>query len=120
LSGFFKGFLDLIEKIHFDDNMPSNHNICITNLKSPYLLVRQGDKWISKPKKEVLDNFISKKYIFIDEKCNELEKKNIISKKIVKDFREFQHTYDNTESQINTKKDIIMMLYNNKNKIKIK
>jgi len=30
LSGLFPGFINFIEKVHFDENAPENHNICIT------------------------------------------------------------------------------------------
>jgi hypothetical protein len=55
LTGFFPGFIKFIEKIHFDENMPSNHNICITNLKSNNLFVYNDNEWLTKNKREELD-----------------------------------------------------------------
>ena len=28
MKDIFPGFLNFVEKIHYDDAMPSNHNIC--------------------------------------------------------------------------------------------
>ena len=65
LSGLFSGFIKFIEKVHFDENMPENHNICITNLKSKYICVYDDcGKWIAKDKNETIDRFIDKKYNF--------------------------------------------------------
>ena len=43
-TGFFPGFIKFIEKIHFDENMPENHNICITNLKSNFMFTMCVDE----------------------------------------------------------------------------
>jgi hypothetical protein len=73
LGGFFPGFIKFIEKVHFDDNAPANHNINITNLKSKYLHIYEDNQWTAKEKADVLDKFISKKYSFLVDKCEELE-----------------------------------------------
>jgi hypothetical protein len=119
LSGFFPGFIKFIEKIHFDKEMPSNHNICISNLKSKYMQIYDGDKWSTTEKNEILDNFILKKYNILSNKCNELEENNKISNSIVDKFLQFSKNYTDEESQKITKNDIMLMIYNNKNKIKI-
>jgi hypothetical protein len=119
LTGFFPGFIKFIEKIHFDENMPSNHNICITNLKSNNLFVYNDNEWLTKNKKEELDRFILKKYNILTEKCCELEEKKIIGENIVNDFIKFTKNYADNEAQKITKNDIMLMIYNNRKKIKI-
>jgi hypothetical protein len=116
LSGFFPGFIKFIEKIHFDDKAPENQNICISNLKSKYIDVYENNKWITKEKKDILDKFIRKKYNILDDKCDELEENNIIDDKIIEKFRDFQENYKNDESQKNTQNNIMLMIYNNRNK----
>jgi hypothetical protein len=118
LSGFFPGFIQFIEKIHFDDNAPENHNICITNLKSKHVYVNENNKWIVKEKHDILDNFITKKYNLLTDKFEEFEENNIINDKIIDNFKEFQENYDNVESQKNTKNNIMLMMYNNRDKVK--
>jgi hypothetical protein len=118
LSGFFPGFVKFIEKVHFDENAPENHNICISNLKSKYVYVNENNKWIVKDKKDILDNFITKKYNLLTDKFEEFEENNIINDKIIHKFKEFQENYDNLESQKNTKNNIMLMIYNNRDKVK--
>jgi len=118
LTGFFPGFIKFIEKIHFDENMPSNHNICITNLQSNNLYICDDNEWLVKNKKEELDKFILKKYNILTEKCCELEEKKIISENIVNDFMKFTKNYEDNEAKKITKNDIMLMIYNNRKKIK--
>lgn len=115
---YFFGFVRFIEKIHFDDNMPGNHNICITNIKSKNLHVYENDRWMLREKNDVLDKFISRKYNMLIDKCEELEESGQLSDKIIEDFAEFTRNYKDKEAQKNTKNDIMMMLYNNRDKIK--
>jgi hypothetical protein len=56
---FFQGFLKFIEKVHFDESVPENHNINITNLKSKYLHIYENNQWTAKEKAYVLDKFIN-------------------------------------------------------------
>ena len=120
LNGFFPGFIQFIEKIHFDENAPENHNICITNLKSKYICVYENDKWITKEKNDIIDDLITKKYNLLSSKCEELEESKQISDKTIKNFEEFCENYDNIEAQKTTKNNITMMIYNNKDKLKNK
>ena len=34
LNSFFPGFVNFIEKVHFDENAPANQNLCINNIKA--------------------------------------------------------------------------------------
>ena len=78
LSGLFPGFIKFIEKIHFDENAPENHNICITNLKSKYMCVYDGDDWITKDKNETIDRFIAKKYNLLVKMISDISKQLFI------------------------------------------
>ena len=120
LNGFFPGFINFIEKIHFDETAPQNHNLCITNLKSKFICVYDNGKWIVKDKDDIIDNLITKKYNLLGEKCEELEESKEISKKIIENFEEFCENYNSKEAQKNTKKEALLMIYNNKDKIALK
>lgn len=117
MSGFFPGFIKFIKKIHFDDDMPENHNIYATNLKSKYIYVYEDNKWIIKQKNDIIDDIMRKKYLLLDDKCEEYEDKEI-NENISSKFREFQKNFYNDEAQKNTKDDIMLLLYNNRDKIK--
>ena len=120
LNKFFPGFIEFIEKIHFDENAPQNHNIFISNLKSKYLSVFDDGKWITKEKNDIIDDLIIKKYNLLSDKCEQLEESKQINDKTIRNFEELCENYDNKESQKTTKKNIMLMIYNNKDKIKNK
>ncbi len=120
LNTYFKGFINFIEKVHFDDNVPENHNICITNLKSKDIKVYDNGKWVAKPKTDIIDKFLRKKLNILIDKCEELEETDQITEKVVDKFSEFQINYTDDKAKKTTKDDIILMMYNNKDKIKVK
>jgi chromosome condensin MukBEF ATPase and DNA-binding subunit MukB len=118
LNSFFKGLSNLIEKIHFDENVPENHNISFTNLRSKYINIYDNNKWITIDKNEIVDKIISKKYDLLNDKFEELKENNKLNNKITNNFEEFQENYNNLEAKKNTKENIKLLLYNNRNKIK--
>jgi hypothetical protein len=120
LSGFFPGFIKFIEKIHFDVNVPENHNICITNLKSKYIYIYDNGKWDTKEKNDIIDKFIYKKYIMLADKCDELGENNEIDENILNKFSQFSENYKDKEAQKYTKDEIMLMIYNNKGKVNLK
>jgi len=120
LSGYFPGFINFIEKVHFDENMPENNNICITNLKSKFMYTHDGSKWVTMNKDDVIDKFIKNKYNHLSDKCDELEETNEIDEKTLNKFLSFAQNYKDEEAEKNTKDKILLMIYNNKDKIKLK
>ena len=100
--------------------MPENHNICLTNLKSKDVKVFENDKWIAKPKTDVIDKLLRKKLNTLIDKCEEFEESEQITEKVADDFAEFQVNYMNEKSKKITKDDVILMIYNNKDKVKDK
>jgi hypothetical protein len=118
LNGFFPGFIKFIEKVHFDDNAPQNKNISITNLRSKYLSVHNGYDWITQDKNDIIDNLLIKKHNQLANKCEELEEKKKIDKKTIDNFEEFCQNYNDIEAKKNTRENVIMMIYDNKNKNK--
>ena len=119
LSGFFPGFVEYIKKIHYDDEMPSNHNIYISNLNSKYAYVYKDDKWNVEKKESLVDNIVSKKMLLLDAKCDELEKEGSLTDKIIHNHNSFEKNYTNggDESEKYLADDIMLLLYNNRDKI---
>jgi hypothetical protein len=120
LNGFFPGFIKFIEKIHFDEKAPENHNLCITNLRSKYISIFDNKKWLMKEKSDIIDNLLIKKYNQLSDKCEELEASNQIDKKTIENFEEFCQNYTDKEAQKATKNNVILMIYNNIDKLKNK
>ena len=119
LSTFFPGFIDYIKKIHFDDRMPSNHNVYISKINSKFAYIFEDNQWNLKKKDDILDKIISRKRISLNDKCNELYDSGIIDDTIVNLNEEFNKNYydggDETEKILCD--DIELLLYNYKNKI---
>jgi hypothetical protein len=84
------------------------------------MYIFENDKWAIKEKNELIDKFIAKKYDMLAYKCEELEENKEIDNNVLEKFNKFTKNYQDIEAQKNTKNDIIMMLYNNKNKINMK
>ena len=120
LNGFFPGLVEYIEKVHFDENAPQNHNICISNLKSKYITIHNGTKWVTHMRDDVINRFINRKHNQLIDKREELEDLKKIDKKIIDNFDEFCETLKNNDAQKSIKNDVITMLYDNKDKIKIR
>ena len=120
LSKLFPGLLEYIEHVHFSDNMPSNHNICIPKLNSKYIAIFEKNKWNLKDKNELLNKFITKKISALDKKCDELENKQILTENTVESYNDFINTYyeGGDESKKKFKEDIELLIFNNRAKIK--
>jgi hypothetical protein len=118
LNTFFPGFVGYVNKVHFDENMPQNHNILISNLRSKYISIYDGEKWITKDKNDIIDNLILKKHNQLSSICEQLENENKLDKNIIENFEEFCESFKNKEAQKTIKNNIVSMLYDNRNKIK--
>lgn len=55
-----RGLVDLVEKIHFDQEKRANNNIRITNKKMPFIEYHNGARWIYEKKDKVLSDLIDK------------------------------------------------------------
>ena len=77
-------------------------------------------EWLSKDKNHTIDTFIAKKYNIFVNKLDELEGLNQIDENILEKFNAFAKNYQDAEAQKNTKLDIMLMIYNNKDKINMK
>lgn len=53
-----KGFIELIENIHFHPETPQNANLRITNKKLPYIEYHNGEKWQYGHKSKVIDDIV--------------------------------------------------------------
>jgi hypothetical protein len=117
-NSFFKGFLNFIEKIHFDENAPENHNLCLTNIRSKYINVCENNNWVLKEKDEIVEKLINKKYDLLNDKFEEFEGAKKLSDKVSDNFKEFQENYTDVEAQKTTKENVKLMLYNKRDKVK--
>lgn len=55
-----KGLVELIEKIHFDEQKPANANIRISNKKLNFIETHNGKKWVYAKKDHVLNDLMER------------------------------------------------------------
>jgi len=85
----FPGFLNFITKIYYDDEMPSNHNICIKNIKSNDGCIFDGKKWNLTDRDELITALINHKTKILNNKYEEFEENNEVSEKLEEAFSHF-------------------------------
>ena len=57
----------LIKEVHFNPNVPENHNIYISNIKNKYAMVYDGTRWEIKDQDETIDKLIIDQEYAIEE-----------------------------------------------------
>lgn len=114
----FKGFQavpTLIEHIHFNKNLPENHNVYIPNFRSKYAMVFDGENWKLLDSSEIISQLCDDKRIFLENKFNEFyESLNDVTKN---KFEKFLEEADTEIVKKRYKEDIKLLLYNNRNMI---
>ena len=109
----------LVQKLHFNPNHPENYNMVITNLKTKYAKVFDGNRWLVYDEDELLEKLLMDREYLITEwtACNDSEK-----------FQKWNEKWDNFQDDLHEnerlrdkiKKEIKFALYNNKNLIEVK
>jgi hypothetical protein len=109
---------EMIKLVHFNNIHPENKNIYISNLKTNYVMVYDGDKWIVKNRDQMLDKLISDNEKFMHKKLSEWydETNNVKYKKAMKKFQKYLHVNANTNLIDNIKDELKLMFYNNRGK----
>jgi hypothetical protein len=118
---------ELIRQINLNQNMPENHNVYISNIKSKYGHINDGQKWILTKVDQLLDDLVSKKKDDIEELLGEYEEE--LPEKVVDKIRdviaslEYDPLSDEEETKDTKKKkkfkkqivdEVKLLLYNNK------
>ncbi len=109
----YKALVNIIEKIHFNDDYPENKNIRLLNKRDNKIQVKNNGKWNYKDKEEALryaiDDSNEKLEQFYDEKSKQFRKIIRLScKEIIKNVQE-----SNTELLKNLYKELDLVLFNN-------
>jgi uncharacterized C2H2 Zn-finger protein len=115
---------ELIRQVNFNPNIPENHNVFISSIKSKYGNVNDGKKWIIMKVDQLLDDLINKKKDDIEDLLEEFEDE--IPEKVINKIREVITSidYDPMDEDVKDKKlmkfkklikdEVKMLLYNNK------
>jgi hypothetical protein len=115
---------ELIKQVNFNPNIPENHNMYISDIKSKYGRINDGKKWIIEKVDKLVDDVISKKKDDMEDLLDEFA--DDIPEKVIDKIRDVIETLDydplsddiKDKEKIKFRKKIIdevkMMLYNNK------
>ena len=112
VSRVFKSVPDLIWKIYFNPNHPENHNVIITDRRSPYINVFTKDKkWKLANKRDTIGSMIDSSYMILDETFE--NNKSEFSTTIQDGFKRFQDKFGKSEKktmkEINKEVDMVIM-----------
>jgi hypothetical protein len=112
---FMKGFTSvphLINQIHFNQKRPELSNIYISNMRDKYIMVFDGINWALRERDDTITTLYDHKKEFLIEKFDELVDE--LSNTTIKKFQRFLD-HEEDDSVINRiKKDIKLLLYNNR------
>jgi predicted nuclease with TOPRIM domain len=102
-----------VEKLHFDKNVPENHNVYISNLRDEYVLMYDGKKWRLKDRDEALQQLSEDKSDILETKFEELMER--LDEPTIRMFERFLKIKDDDEEKIKIiKKELKKTLYENR------
>lgn len=97
-----------IERLHLNNDLPENHNMCITNLRTKLAKVFTDQGWVTKDQDAFLDEIISNSNRLMDKWVRAKENR----KEYENDFIEYLDSVGKKRFDEDTKKDLKLMLYN--------
>jgi len=104
----------LIEKVHFNENKPENMNIYISSIKGKYAMVYKNNKWQIIDRKTQIDDLYDTNEIILSTWYKEYKVKY---PEIMQDMKRYLQNIEENDTINEVKKDILLMLYNNRNQI---
>ena len=115
------GLLASIEVFHFNNRLPQYKNIRLTNLKSKYIDIHNGTKWIKENQDKILndtlENHTCHMQTICDDTGNSKRIKNSV-KNIIKDYSEV-NKFDTEEKKITNNKKTIKKVNDKKEDVKL-
>jgi len=102
-----KSIPTFIERLHLNDELPENHNMCITNLKSKLAKVFTEQGWTTRDEDKLLDEIITQSNRLLDKWVK--AKKN--RKEYENDFIEYLEEVGKKRFNEDTKKELRLMLH---------
>ena len=104
----------LIEKVHFNENKPENMNIYISSIKGKYAMVYKNNKWQIIDRKAQIDDLYDTNEIILSTWYKEYK---IKYPEIMQDMKRYLQNIEENDTINEVKKEILLMLYNNRNQI---
>jgi hypothetical protein len=104
---------DLIKLIHYNDKVPQNANMYISNLKTNYVIVFDGIKWILKQMDEHLNELFENSTEHLEDNFTNLLKS--LSKRTKNRFTRFLDQIDEDKTKNGVKDNLKLLMYNERN-----
>jgi hypothetical protein len=114
LKKLFLSIPTLIKQIHFNKDLPENHNICIKNMRSGIAKVYNGKEWESMDEKEVINYLINDYESTLEDYASENNPKYIEKIKKIKDRDGEEKIYDDLHNEVKR------VIYDRNHMIKVK
>jgi hypothetical protein len=104
----------LIEAVHFNDSMPGNKNIALTNKNDNKVKIFNGTKWIYKNKEETLNDLVDGKYFILDTYFE--YNSNMLNKTNKSNYKKFRNYFDEKDKKLieKLKNECELILLNNR------
>jgi hypothetical protein len=115
------GLLASIEVLHFNNRLPQYKNIRLTNLKSKYIDVHNGIKWIKENQDKVLNDTLENHTYHLQTICDDTGNSKRIKnsvKNIINDYSE-ANKLDTEEKKLTNNKKTIKKINNKKEDVKL-
>lgn len=109
----------MVDYVHFNENMPQNHNVYMPNRKNrKEVFVYNGENWMLSNKNNVVEQLVDKGITFVEGKIDELRIKLSKSKldavqRAIDVYNDEQHEH-NKEISKKITDEVELILYNKK------
>jgi hypothetical protein len=120
LKDRYKGLLDFITYVYFNDAYPENHTILYTNLRSKYGQIYKNNKWMIEEIDLIADKLNEYSFDKLSEHLDEIKNDDESAEKYKKDIDKglaFVKHFTSNDTTKQSKTDIKKTLYNNKDLI---
>jgi len=94
-----KSIATFIERIHFNPDLPENHNICITNLRNNLARVFTEQGWITRDQDNLLDEIIATTTNLLDKWVNEKQSRKEYKDDYFEYFGQVGHRFINDDNK---------------------
>jgi len=111
---------EFIKRVHFNKEMPQNHNVYISNYKDNYALIFTDNKWKIIDKNEILRNLIFNSRDLLETEFDEFKASELKHKMDERSMELFQEYLNNVEEDTimnGLKETIKLLLYNEKDMV---
>ena len=107
----FTSTTELIKRIHFHPDHPENRNVKISNKKLPWAEVYDGDRWIIRKKKDVLEEMVDQGFNTVDDAYQRADLSKITEFQKSR-YEDYQHQYKGKELKKQLIQDAEMVVLN--------